>query len=84
MYAPMITNVSKEIYRSYINAGRKRLAEDSIILSTITRLYDTTEIGLEEAKFMWVNYLEKGNLYISEAMEMAKLLMERSKKLSDH
>lgn len=68
-----IINMCKEIYRDYKGMNRKQLTEDSLILDTIMRLYNTTEIDWEEVKWLWITYLDNGNLYISEAMEMARV-----------
>lgn len=72
MNTTQIIKMCKNIYADYRGMKRKSLAEDSLILDTIMRLYNTTEIDWEEVKWLWITYLEKGNLYISEAMEMAR------------
>lgn len=72
MNTTQIIKMCKEIYRDYRGMKRKPLPEDSLILDTIMRLYNTTEIDWEEVKWLWINYLEKGNLYLSKAMEMAE------------
>lgn len=72
MNTTQIIKMCKNIYADYRGMKRKALPEDSLVLNTIMRLYNTTEIDWEEVKFLWMNYLEKGNLYISEAMEMAR------------
>lgn len=68
-----IIKMCNNIYADYKGMKRKSLAEDSFILDTIMRLYNTTEIDWEEVKWLWLTYLESGNLYISEAMEMARV-----------
>lgn len=72
MNTMQIIKMCKNIYADYRGMKRKALPEDSLILDSIMRLYNTTEIDWEEVKFLWISYLEKGNLYLSEAMEMAR------------
>lgn len=67
-----IIKMCNNIYADYRGMKRRPLTEDPLILDTIIRLYNTTEIDWEEVKFLWVNYLESSNLYISEAMKMAR------------
>lgn len=73
MNTTQIIKMCNNIYADYRGMKRKSLAEDSLILDTIMRLYNTTEIDWEEVKWLWITYLENGNLYISEAMEMARI-----------
>lgn len=73
MNTTQIIKMCKNIYADYRGMKRKTLAEDSLILDTIMRLYNTTEIDWEEIKWLWITYLENENLYISEAMEMARI-----------
>lgn len=54
--------------------------KDEPILDTIMRLYNTTEIDWEEVRFLWIGYLEKGNLYFSEAIKMARMRIAREAK----
>lgn len=68
-----IIKMCKNIYADYIGMGRRELKEDGIILDSIIRVYNTTEIDWEEVKWLWVMYLESGTLYFSEAMEMARV-----------
>lgn len=68
-----IIKMCNNIYADYKGMKRKSLAEDSFILDTIMRLYNTTEIDWEEVKWLWVTYLESSNIYVSEAMEMARV-----------
>lgn len=67
-----IATMCKNIEADYRGMGRKVRLEDGIILDTIMRLYNTTEIDWEEVKWLWIEYLETGNLYFSDAVEMAK------------
>lgn len=67
-----IVTMCKNITDDYTGMGRKAKLEDGIVLDTIMRMYNTTEIDWEEVKWLWCEYLEKGNLYIAEAIEKAK------------
>lgn len=75
MNTPQIIKMCNNIHADYAGMKRKTLAEDGLILDTIIRLYNTTELDWEEVKWLWITYLENGNLYISEAMEMARVRM---------
>lgn len=68
-----IYNMCKNIYADYLGMQRKALPEDLLILDTIIHLYNTTDIDHEEVKWLWVGYLDTGNLYVSEAIEMARV-----------
>lgn len=67
-----IIAMCKNIHADYIGMGRMELREDAIILDTIIRVYNTTEIDWEEVKWLWTMYLENGSLYFSDAMKMAR------------
>lgn len=68
-----IISMCKEIYRDYCGMGRVRKDMDSLMLNCIIRQYNmTVELDWEEVKWLWVKYLEDGNLYFSDAMEMAR------------
>lgn len=71
-----IIKMCNNIRADYAGMGREPRTEDMFILDAIMRIYNTTEIDHEEAKWMWVMYLEEGNLYISEAMRMARVRID--------
>lgn len=60
------------IERDFHGMGRETKLKDGVILDTILGLYNTTEIDWEEVKWLWMKYLETGNLYFSDAVKMAK------------
>lgn len=72
MNTPDITRECKMLYKEYLYDGRTKQNEDSYILSYIIHLYNNTELDWEEVRFLWLTYLEKGNLEISTAMQMAR------------
>lgn len=67
-----ILGMCKEIYRDYKGMGRKRNEMDDTVLACIMRMYNTTDLDWEEIRWLWIRYLETGNLYFAEALEMAR------------
>lgn len=73
-----IFNMCKEIYRDYTGMQREPLKEDCLVLDVILRLYSSvTEIDWKEVKWLWMKYLETGNLYCSEAKNRGRIRRER-------
>lgn len=68
-----INKMCREIYRDYCGMGRTETSYDADIYNIIMRLYNTIpEIDWEEVKFLWVTFLESGNLEISTAITMGR------------
>lgn len=80
MNTMQIIKMCRNIYADFVGMKREPKQEDAPILDTIMRIYNTTEIDWEEVRFLWIGYLEKGNLYISEAIKMAKMRIAREAK----
>lgn len=73
MNTMQINKMCRNIYNDFPGMGRTETAYDADIYNTIMRLYNTIpEIDWEEVKFLWVNYLETGNLDISTAIQMGR------------
>lgn len=65
-----IIEMCREISRNYV--GRES-RYDADILNIIISLYNrVSEIDWEEVRWLWVRYMETGNLYFSDAITMAK------------
>lgn len=80
MNTMQIIKMCKNINADYKGMGREEKPEDALILDTIMRIYNTTtEIDWEEVKFLWMTYLEKGQLPVSEALHMARVRIEGRK-----
>ena len=82
MNTMQIKEMCKKIYRDF-STKRQKQNEDLTVLSSIFRLYNTTEIDWEEVKYLWVNYLEKGNLYINTAIQIARQRIEEEETRRD-
>ena len=66
-----ILGICKECYRDL--KGKNTYTEtDKNILDFIIRLYNTTEIDWEEVKNLWIEYLTKGTLSVSVAVNQAR------------
>lgn len=72
MNTPEIKKMCTEIYRDYCGMCRPKRKEDVDILALIFRLYNTTEIDFEEVRWLWMHYLEEGNLRVAEAIQNAR------------
>ena len=73
MNSIQIYKMCKEIYRDYTSMGRKANENDQLILAVIMREYNIDPyINWEEVKWLWIKYLETGNLYFAEARQMAE------------
>lgn len=73
MNTMQIIKMCKNIYTDYRGMKRKALQEDSLILDTIMKLYNTTDIDTEEIKDLWIEYLTKGTLSISDMIQRARM-----------
>ena len=68
-----IVDMVNEIYRDYKGMGRKGNDTDKYIAAIILRFYlRERDIDWEEVKWLWVEYLETGNLYLAEARGKAE------------
>lgn len=67
-----IKKACTEIYRDFCGENREKRKEDADVLALIFRLYNTTEIDFEEVRWLWITYLEEGNLRVAESIEMAR------------
>lgn len=85
MNTMQIIKMCKNINADYKGMGREVKPEDTLILDTIMRIYNTTtEIDWEEVKWMWMTYLEKGVLPVSEALRMARVRINKQKGENNH
>lgn len=72
-----------EIARDYKGMDRIPNENDTIILSVIMRFYLTDRyLDWEEVEWLWIEYLETGNLYLGEARGKAEQRIAR-KELAD-
>ena len=68
-----ITKMLRNILADYAGMGRKTTSYDEVVFGLIMRVYNTDPlIDWEEVKWLWVKYLETGNLYFSKARELAE------------
>lgn len=68
-----ILALCKTLYADCTAKGREVNPYDATILDTIIRVYNTiTEIDHEEVMWLWVNYLETGNLLFSDAIRKGR------------
>lgn len=78
MNTMQIIKMCNNIYADYKGMGREAKSEDKLILDTIIRIYNTiTEIDWEEVKWMWMAYLEKGQIPAPEALHMARMRISK-------
>lgn len=69
----------KNAYADYSGMGREVNPYDATILNTIIQIYNTiTEIDHEEVMWLWVTYLETGNLLFSEAIQKGRQRLNAS------
>lgn len=64
--------VCHEIYRDYRGLSTYEPVDETI-LNAIFRLYNTTDIDTEEIKDLWIEYLTKGSLSISDMVQRARM-----------
>lgn len=76
-----IMNMMYEIQRDYTGMGRKIQACDSEIKNFLIRAYNITEMDWEEIKELWIEWLEKGSLSVSNQIENAQKRILREEKL---
>lgn len=70
--------VCHEIYRDF--RGKNVYTElDENILNFIFRLYNTTEIDCEEIKALWIEWLTKGTLSVSNQIQNARIRLRNRK-----
>lgn len=63
--------ICHEIYHDF--TGKTSYEEtDETILDLIFRLYNQTEIDCEEIRALWIEWLEKGTLSISDHVKNAR------------
>lgn len=63
----------KNTYANYSAKGREVNPYDATILNTIIQIYNTIiEIDHEEVMWLWVTYLETGNLLFNEAIQKGR------------
>jgi hypothetical protein len=62
----------KEMYVDHVAKGNGKIQFPDTILYTIIHFYNHTEIDYEEVYWLWQQYMETGNLYLKEAIEMAR------------
>lgn len=67
-----IIKMCENIAKDYEGMGRPVQSHDNDILNGIIHVYCNTDIDWEEVKWLWSQYLETGNLYLSVAQEMAR------------
>lgn len=74
-----ILALCKTLYADCTAKGREVNPYDATILDTIIRVYNIiTEIDHEEVMWLWVNYLENGNLMFSEAIQKGRQRLNKS------
>ena len=87
MTTTQIINAMENIRKDYIGMGRADSDDikknDALILNTIIRIYNYNDyLDFEEIKWLWTQYMETGNLCFSDAVEMARLRVERECKVN--